>query len=633
MISLLIWFALLSSGSILCTAVWGKRYEEVLPLTSSGIVLLLFLAGIMGNLFAGAVFVCAAGIGVIVFSGVWLVWKKDIRKFMQNFFTPAFGIFAFLFIMACWLNLGKMACSWDEFSHWADIVKVMTTLDDFGTNPESYSAFQSYPPAMSLFQYFLEKLYSWFGAGTFSEWRMYLAYQIFAFTFMLPFLKDLNRKKWGGGTAATLAFFLCPLVYYNTFYTQIYIDPFLGILSGAGLASVFVCKKRDALYTLRILFTCSVLVLSKDAGLFLAAVVACAYALDCCLGGKQSGGNRLWIKNCVCIIGAVLAVMLPKQLWSWHLKVSGAQIAFARAVDIKKLVEIICNRETGYQRTVWEEFYRALFTKAIAIGNTGVTVNYAVMFLISMLLLYGLVLWYKRSVDLYTGKGKLLFCMVCIQSAVYTVGLCVTYIFKFGEYEAVRLASFERYMNIALLSVGVVITMLYCIAMQRICKERAFMAFAIVVVMLLISPGEYIYDYVSRNTVEESVQVRGYYEPLNGAIQEYVTPKSRIYFVSQGTTGFDYWVMRYNVRPNTFNPNFTWSIGEPFYEGDIWTRQITAEQWQEELLEDYDYVALYKVNDFFRSQFASLFAEAEDISENSVYRINKETGLLEKCQD
>ena len=65
-------------------------------------------------------------------------------------------IFLLVFFAFSVFNAGKLASTWDEFSHWIDIVKAMTTVDDFGTNPQSLSTFKSYPPAMSIFQYVLQ---------------------------------------------------------------------------------------------------------------------------------------------------------------------------------------------------------------------------------------------------------------------------------------------------------------------------------------------------------------------------------------------------------------------------------------------------------------------------------------------
>ncbi len=41
------------------------------------------------------------------------------------------------------------------------------------------------------------------------------------------------------------------------------------------------------------------------------------------------------------------------------------------------------------------------------------------------------------------------------------------------------------------------------------------------------------------------------------------------------------------------------------------------------------YVALYKINNYFLQNFGGLFQDPAAIRENTVFRINKETGLLE----
>ncbi|MGN0168566.1 MAG: hypothetical protein ACI4AB_11015 [Acetatifactor sp.] len=204
----------------------------------------------------------------------------------------------------------------------------MTTLDDFGTNPEAHSIFQSYPPAMTLFQYFLQKLSGWTGKTDYTEWKLYLAYHVFVFSFLVPFAKDINCKKVFVGIIFGVTVFLCPLWFFCGIYTTIYIDPFLGILSGTGLAAIFLEEKKDAFYSVKIFLTCIMLVLSKDAGMMFAAVLAVAYVLDLwCNRQEKPAGKILW-KRLLWTTGASLSVLVPKWMWSHHLKVKNARIAF-----------------------------------------------------------------------------------------------------------------------------------------------------------------------------------------------------------------------------------------------------------------------------------------------------------------
>ena len=59
---------------------------------------------------------------------------------------------------------------------------------------------------------------------------------------------------------------------------------------------------------------------------------------------------------------------------------------------------------------------------------------------------------------------------------------------------------------------------------------------------------------------------------------------------------------------------------------------MTPERWQEILLAQYDYVAIYKLNAYFVEHFGMLFADPDAISENTLYRVNRESGMLEVCK-
>lgn len=72
-----------------------------------------------------------------------------------------------------------------------------------------------------------------------------------------------------------------------------------------------------------------------------------------------------------------------------------------------------------------------------------------------------------------------------------------------------------------------------------------------------------------------------------------------MYLVSQGDSGFCYFVIRFNVRPKALTASLGWSLGEPRYDGDIWTRDVSCEDLHEELLANYDYLAIFSKDDGF----------------------------------
>ncbi len=189
-------FMLLASGSVFGVSFFEKKFEEVLPITCMGISGILFIFGMFGMLKIGFWLIFAALIALVLISLLNTIIKKDFLQFVKGFFTPAFFIFSFLFFIICLCNRGKLAAHTDEFSHWVDSVKTMFLLDDFITNENSHSLFKSYPPIMALFQYFFQRVNALiFRSNDFVEEKVYVAYQVFVVSLILPFFKMLNTKE------------------------------------------------------------------------------------------------------------------------------------------------------------------------------------------------------------------------------------------------------------------------------------------------------------------------------------------------------------------------------------------------------------------------------------------------------
>ncbi|MEG1313625.1 MAG: hypothetical protein RSD40_04855, partial [Bacilli bacterium] len=90
--------------------------------------------------------------------------------------------------------------------------------------------------------------------------------------------------------------------------------------------------------------------------------------------------------------------------------------------------------------------------------------------------------------------------------------------------------------------------------------------------------------------------------------------------------GFDFWVMRFNLREKLSGMNgfFEYgNIGIPVNGNDVWTKQISVEEWEDSLL-DYDYLVLYNIDEDFIKLYQSLFASKESIKCKTVYKIEKQ---------
>ena len=265
MVVQIVMLVILLSGGAFGAACFNKRFEEILPLQMMIMMAVLYVFGLLDHLRAGVSFVILAVAVLYAAVVVKLIKGRCYKEFIERMITPAFAVFLVMFCIFNYADVGKLAHSWDEFTHWIDSAKAMTYVDDFITNPKSNSYFQSYPPAMALLQYFFQRIYLFFNKGAdFNEWRMYLVFQLFGYSMIFPFLAKEEFKKPVKALCHAVLLIFIPLMFYNEYWTTTYIDPFVAILAGCAFARILYLKSDVMLDRLYISFLCSTLLLSKD---------------------------------------------------------------------------------------------------------------------------------------------------------------------------------------------------------------------------------------------------------------------------------------------------------------------------------------------------------------------------------
>ena len=629
LICLFVLFALVSSGGFFAAAVLNRKYEEMLPITMMLMIAVQFLFGIAGCLEAG--FYTVLGMCVLCYPAglIYAAKKARLKTLCRNFFSIGFVLFALLFALLVYTNYGRLAVWNDEFSHWMDIVKVMTQLNDFGTNPLSNSKFPSYPPGLSLIEYFFEKLWLMICGGNFCEWIVFLPFQLFFYALAFPFLKKLSIKKPLALLAYVFVLFFVPRFYYDV-HSSLLVDKMLGMLSAAGMARVLLSKKKDRFDNLYILLVCTTLVLAKDAGLLFAIFLAIAWWLSICAG--KPGRKRIVFSAFI----AAVAVLLPKLLWKMELAFSKSKIMFGNSYNIADKIQNIL--AGGYERTVLDNFIDALFHRGPTLYISSIVDVYKVTIpycILTPLLLAGLIVLSRifiRKNTVQRSVGNIVCLASAVQIFVYVAGLLITYICKFSEMEAVALASFDRYMGIGYSA----LTMLVFLSILDILiglkgKKGNFSMIVFVFIMILISHRNEAIQLISRTEPRSSLKVRAPFEELSAKIADTAEEGDKVWYASQKEQLYGYFITKYNVRPIQVGEAHR-RMGKPDDSG-LPTCDITAEEWRRKLIdEEYDYVAIYLLDDYFLETYGCLFEDPSRIAENCVYRVDKNTGTLSLCE-
>ena len=590
MLTNLLFFAAISSGGALAAVLWKRPYEDILPITASGIICVQFLAGAAGSLEAG--FLLTVAIAVILWGAAFFVLarKKDWKNVICSFFSYGFWLFLLWYIVLNLVLHGMLVHEWDEFSHWGTAVKAMVQTGAFGTAPQSHMLFGSYPPGMALFQYFMQKIYLATGNGGFSEWRLYLAYIVLGSSFLLPLIKRMGAKSFKSQLAIMLVFVLAPLSFYSNYYHSLYIDAFLGILSGAGYARIVVAQNKfDKCYFLYILSVCTLLVLAKSSGILLAVMVAAAFMADYKIQGGT--GRKSFLLNMGLFTAAIGT---PGLLWHFYVKASGISLSAPVAFNLQDLFTILLGKDETYRALSFKLFKTALFDNTategntnFAIGNLGISISYFALLVIFAMVFYFLLRFHRKK-DRKRANTLLITAVAsAIGWLVFQMSLCIVYLFSFTESEALRLASYTRYSHTIYLGMYLLIisSVIYTV-LSRYSGKTVFVV--ITGILLLLTPVDSFAKLLFRDSVQESIDSLEPYVTLSEKIGSLTRPDDNIYFICQDErfwfSGIAYWQISFAARPAVIDNLYDgWAMFEE--STNIYNSDRSPAEWKQFLID------------------------------------------------
>ena len=608
MLDIGLFLAVLLSGSVFAAARFGRKFEEILPITCMGIVLVLFLFGAAGILSAGVYVLLLAALCFWAY-GLWRLVRGGGKQLITGMLTPGFAIFCALFALLMLGDYAMLSTGWDDFSHWQLCVRKMMILDDFAANPASGIYYQSYPPAMALFQYFFQKLrFLLDGGAEFSEWRLFLAYQVLMIAPAMPFFRGLSLPK---AALAGICLFVLPMLFIGETYILLYIDSFVGMLAGCGFLAV-LSKDRGGLHTAYLAMLCAVLTLSKDVGLFFACFIGLVFFTNRLLTREKGVSLRragIALLPLISALGAKLA-------WKGILLKLGSKLVFSEPIDLIEYTKMFFFRTGGfYRQDCVEAFKRMFFSREFRLPGIGVLISYFALTLVFAIALYALCGKLMKAQPERTKALRAAGILMFAQLVLYVYCLGATYAYRFSVDEALELAAYNRYMNIAYISVCFLLFFGGFLAFSQ--REEKLPLLVLCGLLLIAAPMNEVHSFLNRDGVAASYVRREPLDALAQTIRDNCAEGEQVYFVSQGSDGRDQVIVQFGAEPVTVNS----ALGHSLNSG-----AVSAEQWRDTLLESYDYVALCQLDDEFAQCYGSLFGDTP--TDHTLYRLDRQSGLL-----
>ena len=399
----------------------------------------LLAGGILNLLWISAWVTFGTGILFLIY----YIWKDKGLKFLRSYFHVSYLLLLILSILLLVLLYGRLFSHYDNFSHWALVVKQMYLTDRFPNFQDTIIQFQDYPLGSSAYIYYVAKIVS----GSESVQMFAQAYVMI--TCMMPLLFFVKTKKTAANAAALVLalgagnFFLV----YNIALTDLLVDTLLPLAAGCSFlyAWEYAWKRPAGKGTLGFLAGYLIwLVQIKNVGFFFAAFIM----IGVLIGIRKD-------HHVLARIQVVLSPIFSAVIWKCH-----CSYVFPDAAVSKHAMSL-----DNYASVVGEK-------DAVSISNTvsGVlrfSVSYHdvwAVFGMVLLLVIAVCIFVKqerKNVLLLAGFSLLLY-------ITYQLGLTGMYIFSMPETEASYLAEIERYTKLIL----IVVVYLWVLMVIRLMSGR-----------------------------------------------------------------------------------------------------------------------------------------------------------------
>jgi hypothetical protein len=576
------------------------------------IIIVLYLAGLISLLQETAATIMFIGISLFIIHAIFRIKDKNIAEA----FTSGVVFFLAGSVILCILtntHFFSYFTDWDDFSHWARTSKIIY-LNNGLVGPGDPVSAKDYPPGTSLFHYYVYQISGFLPQATFFAQGIII---LAAFSQILVIVKNQRL----------LAFLILIFFYFLSHSLSsglhgLSVDIVVAVLFGSSI-SLYWISGRSSEAVIRTIPVVIALPVIKAIGLIFSCIIIMVVITDRLLAGKSeksSAAKRLFLP-----VMMILLLAMTYGSWQSHVNGMGVGKTFNADISVEKLWNSFQHEKATERQNVTKKNYidNLLGSKTI-------------LSLITLLLVAAIMI--RRLENDNHEARRLYACFFWMFGGLvfYLVLLLVLYMFFFNAFEGVRLASFDRYALTYLIGIDIVIfAMMLNQYMSGKYHNSNLKWFCVVYCVLSASIGlksgarNLVYAYSDANESVHYVTDLVFQHSL--IIEKNVPDNRSVYFIWQDSVGFEMQIFNYSIIPRKSN-NGCWTIGEPYYAGDVWTCNISISEFREKL-HDYDYLLVASADSLFWNRFGEMFDEIDQKC-GGLYRVPHDAGkfqLIKTC--
>ena len=589
------------------------------------VFLLLYIAGLF-NLMKFAVYLIYLFAIISFVYIIYCIIKKKIK--IREIFTPGIIMYIFVIMIMAFIVKDTYYYEWDEFSHWGANLKAMVEYDVFWSNKIYDGVHVVYTPIAGIIEYFFCKI-----NGGFAEDVSYMAINTFIITLLLPIIKGQKHNLKSYIKLILFWFmFYCSIKLCNFQLTSIYIDMLLGILFALGMVLAYRLDGKED--KINLILTLIMMPLLKDTGLLLLGIILMQLFFNKVI--LKIIEERKITKQHFKIFGIiVLMLIIPLVFygtWKIYCGVNGKVLDDRHdknaisEIDIKEYIKgiLLIDTDNSKYKDISNSFYDALNTTPV-VGGLESTVT--AVKLVAVLDTTGIIIYLVNKDKQDKKKIATILLALNIGFGLYCLLLLATFMFAFTETEGRALASYSRYMSTYFIA-WIIIT----VGLALNSKIKNVILSLTIAIMLCLYPTSVIsiVDITSRKNlsgIDDEIRTEA------NIIKENVELNDKVYIIYQNIGGgYEYHKLRYSISPIVTNLLYEWSLGPKYYESDIWSLDLTKEEFEKKLIdEEFDYLFIAKIDKQFVDIYGSLINF--DFNTNNYEELNNKLLKIERVNE
>ena len=480
-------------------------------------VTILFFAGILNLLPEASRLLYALGmLGFVV-----TFWKSKGIDFLKSYFNDGYLLLLLVMIIMGISVRGKLFAHYDDFSHWAIVVRHMLEINHYPNFESSLIEFQEYPLGSATYIYYFAKMIST------SESMQMLAQIYMILAALLPMYSLVQKRS----IKVDLIFLaLINFVFvYNITVGNLLVDTLLPVV---GVCAFLFARKHciDSVGKINFwLLSCYLvqLIQIKNSGLFFVAPILV-------IGLKYYWKKDRRLNN----ILSALFPFVSLVVWQKHCK-----YVFSTASTSKHAMTV-----ENYKSVFGDKTSEDVITICKSLLNLSVTFR-DVWVLLGIAVLLGIFVFFFHKESLKDYKNLFIFSLILY--VCYQMGTLGMYLFSMPGGEATRLAGSGRYLKtillaILLLFIAFSIRIITIETINRTGSLVLALATIIYIFMLAyISKGVIQFAPKTVNNSKERLWIENYKEIYSIPMHD-----SYCMLIPNSDSGYAYYLLKYIFQSN-----------------------------------------------------------------------------------